>query len=187
MQKISINLLDILISKVVMFKKNSIIYINTHPFKASVSIIFIAIIYLNIVGNYEWFSIYHIPFFNAVPFKSILYYILLLLIISVLILIIVLILKHIKYKTIINIFDSNIHYQSNKSEQVVTIPKIIDHISIFKDKYFIYQINKQNNKLQLLTIINRYDPYFNKQKFWQTHTTYTIEYFKGNMPYKKDV
>lgn len=186
MQKININLLDILISKSIIFK-NHFNHINMHPFKTSILATLIATIWLNIIYDYLALSVYHIPFFNTILSKSIFCYILLVLVIAILIFIIALILRHIKCKTIVNIFDLNMHYQSSKSELVLVIPKIIDHMFIFKDKYFVYQINKQNNKFQLLTIINRNDPYFNEQKFWKTHTTYITEYLKGNLPYRKNV
>ena len=101
-----------------------------------------------------------------------------------LILIIGLIAKHIKYKTIVNIYNQNIHYQANKKEQVIIIPQTIEAMLVFKDKYFIYQVNKQNHELQFLTIINRNDPLFDEQKFWQTHKLLLNEYFKGNLPLK---
>ena len=183
MQKIKLNLLDILTNKYIIFKlfmEN----IRIHTFKKTVLITIMAIIWYNIIADYAWLSIDSMSFFRLVPFKSIFCYVLLSITVFLLILIIGLIAKHIKYKTIVNIYNQNIHYQANKKEQVIIIPQTIEAMLIFKDKYFIYQVNKQSHELQFLTIIDRNDKNFNEQKFWQTHKLLLNEYFKGNLPLK---
>ena len=84
----------------------------------------------------------------------------------------------------INVFQQNIAYQATKNEQVANIPTVIDYCITFQNKLFLFK--KQNNKLKFLTIIDRDDPNFNEQKFWQTHTTLTKEYLNGNLSSKEN-
>lgn len=88
---------------------------------------------------------------------------------------------------LINIFDNNFN-QDNLSEliksinikyQVNIVPKKLDYISIHNNNLYIYI--KSSNQYKLVTIIDLDDPNFDKQKFWQTHTTPIKEYLNGNL------
>lgn len=89
------------------------------------------------------------------------------------------IMNNIISKTMINIFQPNTVYQVTKNERVVNIPKVINYCITFQNKLFLFK--KENNEYKFLTIINLDDPNFDKQKFWQTHTTLIKEYLNGNL------
>lgn len=92
--------------------------------------------------------------------------------------------RHKIVKTVINIFDKNEINNINSNLETIIIPTKLDGIAITSHQIFIFK--KQNNKLKFLTIIDRDDPNFNEQKFWQTHTTLTKEYLNGNLSSKEN-
>lgn len=79
--------------------------------------------------------------------------------------------KYIPIKYIKNIYDSNNQLKNNNPHFIV-IPKNMDKVLITINKLYIYKQSGQ--KYKLLTIINRDDPNFDENKFWQTHKTETI-------------
>lgn len=88
---------------------------------------------------------------------------------------------------LINIFDNNFNQDDlskliksiNIKYQVNIVPKKLDYISIHNNNLYIY--TKSNNQYKLIAIIDLDDPNFDKQKFWQTHTTPIKEYLNGNL------
>lgn len=87
----------------------------------------------------------------------------------------------------INIFDvsqKDNAINTYPNAQYIIIPKQLDKITISNNKIFIFQKQQVSDQYRFLTIINRNDPLFDEQKFWQTHKLLLNEYFKGNLPLK---
>lgn len=87
--------------------------------------------------------------------------------ISIVSIAIYILIKYIPIKYIINIYDSN-NQLKNSNSHLIVIPKNMDKVLIAINKLYIYKQSGQ--KYKLLTIINRADPNFNEDKFWQIHT-----------------
>lgn len=169
MQKVKITLIDYIAPILLQYKYNK----NTEEHYLLIKLIkYIFIIFLfGLIGTIN--SVINIYICDTSHLKASFWniqlgFLLGLVYISIVSIAIYIFLKYIPIKHITNIYDSN-NQLKNSNSHLMVIPKNMDKVLIAINKLYIYKQSGQ--KYKLLTIINRADPNFNEDKFWQIHTT----------------